>query len=164
MGGGIYGGFGRTRGAVAGDASFMGPGQAFFRNIRMRRDVDPRGVFDVVAHGTKYSIAVEFAGKEIDVDSRVAAKLIVRQAGYKKGRPIRLLSCNTGADPIGFAQNLANKLNVTVYAPNDYLWSWYGGRYKVASALPRKEPGEGLAMDSSKPGEFVKFVPGGNKR
>lgn len=164
MGGGVHGGFGRTRGAVAGDASFMGPNQEFLRNIRMRRDVDPDGKFDVVAHGTKYSIAIEYAGKEVEIGSRIAARLIVRQSGYKKGQPIRLLSCNTGADPAGFAQNLANKLNATVYAPNNYLWSWHGGRYQVAAALPRKDPSCGLTRDPSKPGKFLKFVPGGNIR
>lgn len=36
--------------------------------------------------------------------------------GYKKGQSIRLLSCNTGTLNHGFAQDLANKLNVTVWA------------------------------------------------
>lgn len=164
MGGGMHGGFGRTRGAAAGDASFMGAGQEFLQNIRKRRDVDPNGKFDVIAHGTTHSIMVEYAGKEVEVDSRLAASLIARQPNYKKGQPIRLLSCNTGKDPAGFAQNLANKLNATVYAPNDYLWSWSGGHYQVAAAQQKKSPAGGLLIDPSKPGKFVKFVPGGGKR
>lgn len=36
--------------------------------------------------------------------------------GYKKGQSIRLFSCNTGTLNHGFAQDLANKLNVTVWA------------------------------------------------
>ena len=163
MGGGRHGGFGRTRGAVAGDANFMGPNQEFLRNIRMRKDVDPDGKFDVIAHGAVNSIIVEYAGKEVEIDSRTAANLNARQSGYKKGQPIRLLSCNTGSDPAGFAQNLANKLNVIVYAPNDYLWSWHDGHYEVAAALPHKGSSGILLRDSSKLGKFVKFIPGGNK-
>jgi hypothetical protein len=41
---------------------------------------------------------------------RQAAKLIKKQPGFKKAKAIRLLSCNTGAHPEGFAQHLANAL------------------------------------------------------
>ena len=38
----------------------------------------------------------------------------------------------------GFAQNLANKLNVEVYAPTNYLWSTPNGNYFVAGMNNRE--------------------------
>ena len=54
------------------------------------------------------------------------------------GQTIRLWSCNTGALDNGFAQNLANKLNVEVYAPTNYLWSTPNGNYFVAGMNNRE--------------------------
>lgn len=48
------------------------------------------------------------------------------------GQAIRLLSCNTGSLDNGFAQNLANRLNVDVSAPTNYLWAEPNGNYYVA--------------------------------
>lgn len=53
----------------------------------------------------------------IEVNSRTAVQMIKRLPGYERGQSIRLLSCSTGVRRDGFAQNLANKLNATVYAP-----------------------------------------------
>jgi hypothetical protein len=50
------------------------------------------------------------------------------------GQPIRLLSCGTGALPNGLAQNLANKLGVTVIAPNDIIWAFPNGRLTIGPA------------------------------
>ena len=97
-------------------------------------------------------------GKKIHIDSRIAAKLIKNLPGYH-GQSIRLLSCSTGYLNHGFAQNLANKLNVTVWATNDILWAWPNGRHVVAARSSNpKYP------DLSKKGKFVKFTPGGNRK
>ena len=56
------------------------------------------------------------------VDHRVAARLIQGQPDYTPGTDVRLLSCSTGASRTGFAQNLANQMNVNVQAPTDTLW------------------------------------------
>ena len=58
----------------------------------------------------------------------------------------------------GFAQNLANKLNVTVWAPSDYLWAYSDGTYVIAAKTKSSQP------DQTKKGKFIKFVPGGNKK
>ncbi len=86
------------------------------------------------------------------------SKLIKRYKSLKN-KPIGLLSCNTGADPNGFAQNLANKLGVKVMAPNKVFWCWPNGNHVVASrskANPR-------IPNLGDLGEFVEFIPGGNK-
>lgn len=96
-------------GIAAGDASFMGGNDAFLRNIRNRRDVDPGGVFVLIAHGTSSGVQVEHLGSTLTINSRVAASRISRPPGYY-GQDIRLLSCSTGARSNDFAQNLSNKL------------------------------------------------------
>lgn len=51
---------------------------------------------------------------------------------------IRLLSCNTGKGNNSFAQNLANKLNVIVYAPTKIIWAWPNGKHGVYGAKNNK--------------------------
>jgi hypothetical protein len=61
MGAGKHGGFGRTKGNsgfVSGDASFMGASEQFLKNIRKRKDVDPGGKFDLIAHGTSNYVQI----------------------------------------------------------------------------------------------------------
>jgi filamentous hemagglutinin len=160
MGGGYHGGFGKTLGAAAGDAVFQSePGQ-FFLNIAHRADIDKNGVFDVVAHGGTAIILITHNGKTLEINSRTAAKLIKAKSGYKRGQPIRLLACNTGASANGFAQNLANKLGVIVEAPTKVVWAYPNGRYVVADR--RKENPQ--LPDLSNRGIFKKFYPGGKKK
>ena len=64
---------------------------------------------------------------------------------------------DAGALDNGFAQNLANKLNVEVYAPTDYLWSTQNGNYFVAGMSNSK------VSDMSDIGSFKLFLPGGNQ-
>lgn len=109
----------------------MDSNDAFLRNISNRVDINANGYFDVIAHGTPNGIQITHNGQKMIVDSRTAACLIQNTDGYN-GQAIRLLACNTGASDNGFAQNLANKLNVAVYAPTNYLWSTPNGNYFVA--------------------------------
>lgn len=59
-----------------------------------------------------------------------AAKMIQNMSEFH-GQDIRLLSCNTGSLQNGFAQQLAKKLNVNVYAPNNYLWAFPNGKLSI---------------------------------
>ena len=160
MGGGYHGGFGRTAGGgfIAGDAYMMDKKDEFRKYISKRKDVDPGGKFDLIAHGTADEMEVEHNGNKIMINSRTAARLIKDMPGYKEGQPIRLLSCNVGARGKGFAQNLANKLGVTVYAPNNYLWANPNGTHFIAGKNSADKP------DYSNKGKFVKFTPGGKKK
>ena len=55
-----------TRGnPVAGDANYMSSDDTFLKYIRKRKDVDPDGKFDLIAHGTSNSIEIEHNGKKI---------------------------------------------------------------------------------------------------
>ena len=138
-----------------GDAAFMDADDAFVSNISRRTDVDTNGYFDVIAHGTPNGIQITHNGQHMIVDHRTASRLIQNSDGYN-GQTIRLLSCNTGALDNGFAQNLANKLNVEVYAPTNYLWSTPDGNYFVAGMNNLRLP------DMNNRETFKLFSPGGN--
>ena len=138
-----------------GNATFMDAGDAFLSNISHRTDVNPNGYFDVIAHGTPNGIQITHNGQHMIVDHRTAARLIQNSDGYN-GQAIRLLSCNTGSLDNGFAQNLANKLNVEVYAPTNYLWSTPNGKHFVAGMDNLRLP------DMKNKGVFKLFTPGGN--
>jgi len=78
------------------------------------------GYYDVVMHGV--DTAVWFF--ETKIDAYTLSQIIRQRPDYKKGTPIRLLSCNTGnTDNTGncVAQLLANELGVDVLAPTDIL-------------------------------------------
>lgn len=135
-----------------GDISFMpkeGERGLFAKFIANRPDIDPDGIFDIVAHGNSNLIEIENGEKTIRISAREAAKLIKRQKGYKNSKAIRLFSCNTGSAVNGFAQNLANALGKPVYAPNMTIYSNNRGSYWIS--------------DGKRKGEFIKFMPGGYK-
>ena len=144
--------FGGKMRSASGNISFMpkkGEKSKFAKYVANRSDVDPNGMYDVIAHGNWRSIEIHSGGKDIIVDSRQAAKLIRKQPGFKNAKAVRLLSCSTGSHPEGFAQHLANALGKPVYAPNMTIHSYPNGTHWIS--------------DSGKKGEFVKFVPGGIK-
>ena len=163
MGTGFHGGFGATRGyfeglPAAGEIVFASGDLAFINNISRRSDIDANGLYDVVGHGTPYKI--KFGDGDNDYYTpRELARILRHRKDYKR-TGIRLLSCNTGLLPDGFAQHLANKLNVIVWAPNNIVWAYPSGRHFVAprSKYNPKNP------DSRIRGEFIPFYPGGKKR
>ena len=121
---------------------------------------DANGFYDIIAHGSEVSIAIQHNGQTIPIDHRIAARLFKQDKQYK-GQAIRLLSCSTGKLDTGFAQNLANKLNVPVQAPTDILWVKPSGRYYVTAG---KIINGKLVEDFSKPGDFKTFYPQRRKR
>ena len=105
--------------------------------------------FDVAMHGTSQS--VEFGGRKINMSPRLLAAIIKHNKDYN-GQEIRLLSCNTGrktSDDYCFAEELANALGVTVYAPNDLLIFNDDGTFEIG------EFGEG---------SFVPYKPNERRR
>ncbi len=174
---GYSGLFGGTKGAlvaVPGDAVFKSyaltsrgtKDYTYFRNIARRNDIDANGIYDVVAHGLPSKIQIEHNGVNMLIDSRTLAHLLKVDSKYGKKQSIRLLSCSTGTDAKGFAQNLANKLNVTVYAPTNIVWAYPSGRYIVAPRLsndPSNPRYNYPDTSKNKRGKFIPFKPGGNK-
>ena len=79
---------------------------------------------------------------ETKIDAYTLSQIIRQRPDYKKGTPIRLLSCNTGnTDNTGncVAQLLANELGVKVIAPIDLLHVSADGEISVGNGR-----GEGM--------------------
>ena len=151
--GGATGGIGyrfQTGHAEPADAVFMRPNDRFAQYSGNRSDVDANGFYDVTAHGNPSRMQVQTQNGPQLVDHRVAARLIQGQPDYTPGTDVRLLSCSTGASPTGFAQNLANSMNVNVQAPTDTLWARPNG---VMTIGPTPQANTGT---------WETFRPGGN--
>lgn len=137
---------------ATGNISFMpkeGNKSLFAKYIAKRPDIDPNGMYDIIAHGNSDFIEITNRGQIIQINAHEAAKIIRKQPGFRKAKSIRLFSCNTGSTINGFAQHLANALGKPVYAPNMTIHSNYLGSYWIS--------------DNGKRGEFIKFLPGGYK-
>ena len=91
-------------------------------NERIKK-VKPDGdKFDVAMHGSPTAVA--FGGSEANMSPHLLAEVIRHSEGYH-GQDVRLISCSTGMTVDGaycFAEELANALGVTVWAPNDLLF------------------------------------------
>lgn len=96
------------------------------------------GFHDVIIHGSPTDFGPQPTSWKngTNFDHRTLANLLEHDPSYPGG-PIRLLSCSTGKLPDGAAQNLANKLGVTVVAPTDTLWAYPSGRLTVGSTALR---------------------------
>ena len=73
-------------------------------------------------------------GMWINLDQRRLANLLKHDKGFHKNQAIRLISCSTGANASGFAQNLANKLGVNVKAPSNTLWIHHDGGMTIGAS------------------------------
>ena len=157
MGSGSKGLYSGTFGSKAtpGSTDYMDSGDSFSKFIKRRKDIDTNGFYDIIAHGSPTTIQIQHNGVTIDIDHRTAAKLFLRDKKYHGGA-IRLLSCSTGKLDSGFAQNLANKLNIPVQAPTDLLWAKPNGRHYVTGG---KYVNGQLVEDHSKKGSMKTFYP-----
>lgn len=143
----------KASGVAVGDINLMPKTENFYKNSLNRKIVDPDGYVDIIGHGTTRTIEVNINGKILEVDHRFLANYLENSSFYN-GENIRLLSCNTGTLDTGFAQDLANKLNVQVIAPNNYIWAYPNGEMVIAPMLLNGQP------DLSNIGNFIKFIPG----
>ncbi len=82
---------------------------------QLAQQLEPEpGFYDVVLHGYPYGL--EYFGEKIDVETLCA--IIAQRKDYHKGTNIRLIACQAGAKADGVAQYIADKLRVTVVAPD----------------------------------------------
>jgi len=81
---------------------------------------------------TALNTTVESALKILAYPQKVQrlARMYNGDSGYTKN-PIRLISCETGKNVNGFAQNLANKLGREVIAPSDTVWIHPSGKMTI---------------------------------
>ena len=110
-------------------------------NERIKKVRPDGNKFDVAMHGSPTAVA--FGGNEANMSPHLLAEFIRHSDGYHV-QDVRLLSCSTGSSVDGaycFAEELANALGVTVWAPNDLIvfrkdGTFYVGRDHGGKILP----------------------------
>lgn len=87
-----------------------------FRNfLRLKQRADD-GWYNILCHGDGKRVIID--GKKYK-EEEFAKKLL--DEGYEKGNPIRLIACETGSKPSGFAAQLAKILETKVIAPTERI-------------------------------------------
>jgi hypothetical protein len=76
------------------------------------------GYLDVVMHGDAAGTEAHVHGEVTEFSLEDTAQMVEQTPGWEH-RPVRLLSCSTGQET--YAKELANRLDVPVYAPSDVL-------------------------------------------
>ena len=103
------------------------------------KNVPPlEGFEDIVCHSDAQSFAFvdPLTGNTVSDTSASELASLVRASGkYKEGTPIRLLSCQAGAEENGIAQKLANELNTTVLAPTETLYITSDGEMFITDSI-----------------------------
>lgn len=157
MGAGYHGGFGNTvgenrrRASICMSSIFVGKGEGENLKLAAKWIKEEQGFTDVIVHGTPDYVTIMINGKWESFNQRQLARMLKMDSGYKKGA-IRLISCSTGKDDNGLAQNLANKMGVPVKAPSDTLWILPNGKMIIGK------------NQFSNTGMWKIYYPGGNKK
>lgn len=93
------------------------------------------GYQDIVCHGDKTGFSYkDLDGNEINLTPREFAE-ILKNSSVFEGRPVRLISCQSGADGSFTAQYIANQLGVDVLAPTDTVFVYPDGEMVVGPSI-----------------------------
>jgi hypothetical protein len=101
---------------------------------------DYGGYLDLVIHGDAQRTQADVKGRRVDLTLEQTAALIEQTPTWEH-RPVRLLSCDVGKED--YAQELADRLGVPVYAPSDLMRVREDGSTEIAAggSWRRFEPG-----------------------
>jgi RHS repeat-associated protein len=103
--------------------------------------LDKAGRLIIVAHGDPNYLYHSPGNGRFDF---VAVANMVTSSGLFHGQDILLIACNTGVSPVGdapsFAQLLANKLHVTVYAPPTWVFVTMSSKGASYFSAPSDDP------------------------
>jgi len=132
MGAGFHGGFGNTLSSKAVSLSPTYAGDENTLKTAAKWIKSKSGYTDIVVHGRPDHVAIKRGNDWVKIDHRVLARMYKEDKDYSKN-PVRLISCETGKDVNGFAQNLANKLGRKVIAPSDTVWIHPSGKMTIGS-------------------------------
>ncbi len=121
------------------------------------------GEYVLDLHGSPDAVEIpgDDGGKHLMSPTEFAG--VLKNGSGWNGEPIRLFSCETGQDPNGFAQQLANELGVSVTAPTESVWTTGNGSEPVVSAgEPQLIGGDWIDVPIDPPtGEWKTFTPNG---
>ncbi len=131
-------------------SKFINPNDDLYRYAD--RIIPENGFGDIICHGDPFNLLIRgMDGEEWAYPADKAAEMIRNSREFKK-EPIRLISCQTGAEENGIAQQLANILGVDVKAPTESVYINMNGEMFITDndilarlwdkGLPVKETGE----------------------
>lgn len=131
--------------------------QAERRSKGLKPPQGKAGEFCIQAHGDSFGGMEDKNG--LPISPKQLCKVLKdrdRGPGYQSGQPIRLFICNAGRGDGWFPQQLADLMNVTVYAPTTAGWPGRSGQLEDYELFGRDRQGN---RDYSKPGKWVAFLP-----
>ena len=113
-------------------------------------------VYSVFSHGDPQFVYDKRDGSTKPLTADALAALIKKDPNYTPGKPVKLISCNTGTGKNSLAQQLANDLGANVYAPQDYAGLDQNGNVYVGPQAAMdggvvdttKNPSKGLSVFS----------------
>ena len=111
----LFGTAKKTEWLSSGLFKFGNDGITFRNFIKLQQRADD-GFYNILCHGDFKSIYID--GRKYKPEE--FAKILLEQ-GYEKGKPIRLIACETGAKQNGFASKLAKLLEAKVIAPTERI-------------------------------------------
>ncbi len=163
MGSGISGLYIGTHGSPLsiGSLDYMSSDDQFRIDIQKRKDIDPDDYLDIVAHGSSKSICIQHNGRTVTLSHNAFARLLKESDKLTK-KKIRLLSCNTGSISRGFAQGLADRLNIEVLAPQGYVAVDKHGNYAAYKGHFATSNGRSILILDKKV-DFITYYPHGGK-
>jgi len=118
--------------------------------------VDPSAPFNVFTHGNANVVLVRTPGGMKPVKAKGFSKILANNPDYIAGTPIHMFVCNTGKTADGFAQQLANRMNVPVFAPTEKMIILRSNKIAIGST---KQVNGHEVMDPKALGESRMFVP-----
>lgn len=128
--------------------------RGWWKNRRLRRgqktrtgwhflpDADRAASGDVPVYPGEYTLDLHGSPLRVQggdgtmLDASQFAEVVRTRTDWNGTDPIRLFSCDTGAHPDGFAQQLSTELKVDVTAPTKPVWSVKGGEPFVTDVDP----------------------------
>ena len=133
---------------------FFSPIRDLTAYLGSMRDPDKSGILTIYAHGGPNAVngpsLINRFGDRLNANQ--LADLI--RGKVENGKtPGWLKACDTGEDPEGFAQQLANSLGVTVFAPTTNVWINNEG---VVGPFGKNSDG---SLNLSDPGRYTQFYP-----
>jgi hypothetical protein len=142
-----------------GDSEVTRAGRSFYESsdqtMRSAAKAVPAepGQYTIDMHGNPSNV---FVGNDALTPNDLA-DLLENDSNWNQ-QPIRLMACETGQDPQGFAQQLADRLGVAVKAPDQLGWSDTLGNVYSATASGRDRWGN-LIPTRPPDGTWVTFQP-----
>ena len=129
MGAGYHGGFGSTYGSQAISLSPIYAGDENKLKTASKWIAPKSGYTDII-HGRPDHVEIKMSEQWVKIYHRTLARMYKGDKDYAKN-PIRLISCETGKEVNGLAQNLANKLGRKVISPSDTVWIHPSGKTTI---------------------------------